>query len=883
MLKCLLLLFFSVSGTFFSYAQTKISGTVADALNNKVSNVSISYRGIHESVILGYTISNEDGTFSLNIKPTEKDSLELIFSHLAYQKKTMRVSNASAHYTVSLILQTMLLKEVKVGQVPVFKHKDTINFNVEAFTSKQDQVIGDLIKKLPGIEMDGDKIRYQGKPIQKYMVNNLDLMEGRYGLINNNLPVDAVKNIQVVEHDQPIRILDSLVFSDQASLNIQLKKFSTTGVGKAGIGYRPFLREVNLTPMTFDKTFQTVNSFQTNNIGDDVSAQLQNYSLNNSGILDMSDVQVAKGPSFLNIAELSSPSFDQKKWLDNNIVLFNTNLLKKLEEGLEVKGNIAYYRDVQKREGRTLSSIFTPDRKISLSEAVENQYRSNDLTAGFILNKNDKHIFLKNNFKFHRRSEDHQGNLLLNNDGRILQQQDTEDYGIFNKLAVAKFIGKQLFSINSLISYGASPQSISIEPGPFEAILHHGMPYERLLQRVRFLDFNTQNNIAFTRVFKGIVLTPKLGIDFRSSLLKSRVNIQNGDTVTALNQNFVNDQRVQLSRTYLDLKMQYHTARFKFDVMSPVSIYSFDTKTAGRSNDNEMKVTADPQLLIRYQAGPDLELGLRSNYDNQFSDMSNQYNAYILNSYRNIKRYDSDLQYVKSWRNDVFLNFKNTLKSEFLYVSYSHTRSDRNFILENVIDAQGFNSVNIRNLHSLQESHNGSVAVSKFFSKLKTVLKLNAEVNSSRSDYLLNAALRKQRTWLYRGGMELNNSSFDDFSFIYKVDFSAVNSKLAQGIETKVWSSGHRLDLNVYPANNHSISISGSFYRNNIPTQKHQLFMDMLYRKTLARWKTDLEFSAINLFNNTQYQQRFNSEYSLVESYFTLRPRQFLIAMKFRF
>src|SRR5690606_28278686 len=187
--------------------------------------------------------------------------------------------------------------EIKVGNMPIYKRKDTINYDVNAFTSKQDRVIADIIKKLPGIEMRGDQILYQGKPIQKYMVNNLDLMEGRYGMINNNLPADAVKNVQVVENDQPIKILDSLVFSDRASLNLELKKFTSTGSGKVGVGLAPLLWDVNVTPMTFGKTFQMLNSFQSNNTGHDVAKDLRPFYTGGGYFRTRATVQ--NGPSYL--------------------------------------------------------------------------------------------------------------------------------------------------------------------------------------------------------------------------------------------------------------------------------------------------------------------------------------------------------------------------------------------------------------------------------------------------------------------------------------------------------------------------------------------------------------------------------------------------------
>src|SRR5690606_24434175 len=203
----------------------------------------------------------------------------------------------------------------------------------------QDRVIGDIIRKLPGIEMEGDRILYQGKPIQKYMVNNLDLMEGRYGMINKNMPADAVKSVQVVENDQPIKILDSLVFCDRASLNLELKKFTTTGTGKLGTGYAPGLWEVNLTPITFGKTFQALYSLQSNNIGDDVSKQLRRYYTGCAFSYGASRSDEQRGPSYTGVRGVSIPGFDERKWLDTRIGLLTANMLQKLDDGLELKGN----------------------------------------------------------------------------------------------------------------------------------------------------------------------------------------------------------------------------------------------------------------------------------------------------------------------------------------------------------------------------------------------------------------------------------------------------------------------------------------------------------------------------------------------------------------
>src|SRR5690606_27528031 len=210
----LFLLFLNV---YTAMGQAVISGTLEDRHGQPIDNVSVSYKKLNGVALLGFARSAGDGSFTLDIKIKDADSVEVTFNHLNFKKKTIVLPVQTSSHRFTLEQGERRLEEVKVGNVPIFKSKDTINYNVDAFSDKNDRVIGDIVRKLPGIEVRDGTILYQGKPIQKYMVNNLDLMEGRYNMINNNLPADAVKSVQVVENDQPIKILDSLLFSDRAS------------------------------------------------------------------------------------------------------------------------------------------------------------------------------------------------------------------------------------------------------------------------------------------------------------------------------------------------------------------------------------------------------------------------------------------------------------------------------------------------------------------------------------------------------------------------------------------------------------------------------------------------------------------------------------------
>ncbi|MGE8428404.1 MAG: hypothetical protein ACN6O7_11030 [Sphingobacterium sp.] len=102
------------------------------------------------------------------------------------------------------------------------------------------------------------------------------------------------------------------------------------------------------------------------------------------------------------------------------------------------------------------------------------------------------------------------------------------------------------------------------------------------------------------------------------------------------------------------------------------------------------------------------------------------------------------------------------------------------------------------------------------------------------------------------------------------------------GQRNKLLYNNHFFNLVIAPHDRHLITLSNSLYANNVKAQKSQYFMDATYRFRLSHWRTDLELTATNILNNKNYLQQFFSDYELIQSYFELRPRQFLLAMRFK-
>jgi len=874
---------FLFSSFFIQYAQsqTTISGKLLDDQNKPIPNVTVSYKKVGSSVFSGFGRSDSNGLYSLSIKITDVDSVQLDFQHMNYAKKSVVLANRTGSYSYQLIQQAIQIEEVKVANMPIYRRKDTINYDVNSFTSKQDLVIADIIKKLPGIEMQGDQILYQGKPIQKYMINNLDMMEGRYGVINNNLPAEAVKKIQVVENDQPIKVLDSLIFSDRATLNLELKKFTSTGTGKLGLGYEPVLWDLNLTPMTFGKTFQMLNSFQTNNTGYDASKDLKAF-YTGSGFFG-SGSSIANGDSFLAIRNVSNPSFDEKKWLDNKIFLFSTNALQKLKSGLELKGNISYYHDTRKREGFTAMQYFTTDDIIYSSEDINNTYRNQVFDVGLLLEKNEKDIYLRNSTKFQKKWNKDIGHLLFNETDQIDQRRNYADAAFVNNLSIARFFGKQLVNINSTIQYNSTPQKLMVSPGQFEDLLNEGNPFEQMNQQVLFKRFTADNSIGLTRKIKHWTFTPAIELNYDRNHINSAVGIVDSGQYLQLGQEYINDMDNSQLNLVLRMRVGWEKEKWKMNISTPYNLYYFDVRQQGiKTLHNEVKNTFNPTANFTYIMNSNNEFSSSLSAGRTYGGLNNFYNGYIISQYRNMQRYDARLLRTDNRSASVGYNYTNTLKANFANLRYSYTQDNRDFIFSAIIDDLARSTTTIENQNSINNSHTLSGGISRFFSNLKTVAKLNANILWNKSDYLLNGVMDKQQGRGQSGSLEIINSLSAIVSGDFKTVYGRHRNIFATSSQLTIYNN-HYLNLVIYPADKHSLIIGNSLYTNNMKSQRDQYFLDFTYRYRIEKWKTDIELNGQNLLNNNQFIQQFSNNIELIQSTFELRPRQFIISTRFKF
>ncbi len=147
-------------------AQTILTGTARNAAGQPLEGILIEAETKTQPPASAFVISGADGSFRLTLPPTPaSDSLRLSARALGYAEQLVRLANRSQPVALTMREQATVLREVVVQGAPITRSHDTLSYKVEAFASKQDRVISDVLKKMPGIEVASDgQISYEGKP-----------------------------------------------------------------------------------------------------------------------------------------------------------------------------------------------------------------------------------------------------------------------------------------------------------------------------------------------------------------------------------------------------------------------------------------------------------------------------------------------------------------------------------------------------------------------------------------------------------------------------------------------------------------------------------------------------------------------------------------------
>ena len=246
MLKKALFLLVIVSSITAQSQKFEISGKLLDSITHEpLEGATVFTETLKDSTLISYTITDADGVFNISGK-SSKEKINLLISFVGYDPVKKLISLPQSEYPLELKPIEMSqrvesLSDVLIeGRVPPIRIKqDTLEYNAASFKTKEGATIEDLLRELPGVEIDEDgTIKVNGIEVNRILVGGKEFFSGDGSIATKNLLKDMVDKIQVVDTRS-----DSQVFrgekasGDSKTVNIKLDKDKNKGVfGRVAAG-----------------------------------------------------------------------------------------------------------------------------------------------------------------------------------------------------------------------------------------------------------------------------------------------------------------------------------------------------------------------------------------------------------------------------------------------------------------------------------------------------------------------------------------------------------------------------------------------------------------------------------------------------------------------
>jgi len=219
----------------FSFSQDfQITGRVLDETSNPLQSATIYTEIPSDSSLVSYTISEKNGEFLLK-GVTDAAKLNLIISYNGYtpHQQIIDVQEKINLEDIQLSLMDNALDEVTLtaSRAPITIKKDTLEFNAGSFNTRQDANLEELMKKLPGVEVDSDgNITVNGKPVSRILVNGKEFFGNDPKIATKNLPKEIIDKIQVTDTKTKSEEFTGKAGNpDDKTINIELKEDKNKG------------------------------------------------------------------------------------------------------------------------------------------------------------------------------------------------------------------------------------------------------------------------------------------------------------------------------------------------------------------------------------------------------------------------------------------------------------------------------------------------------------------------------------------------------------------------------------------------------------------------------------------------------------------------------
>lgn len=832
-----------------SASAQKLTGTVKGEKGEPLKGVSVILKD-GGGKMLSYAISSKSGGFSLNVPEGKHKEAMLELRSVSHATVKLPMGEFENGQTVIMKEAEFVLNEVKVKPRSIYQRGDTLDYLVNSFKQKSDRSIADVIARMPGLEVsESGGITYQGKAINKFYIEGMDLMGGKYAAASENIDADKVKKVQVMENHQPVRALKDVAFSDQAALNIVLddgvKDLWQGDVTLAGgsplQGGGDVLYDSRALAMLFSRKLQSLSMYKCNSTGKDIAREVQS----------LAPLDGSSGPDggLLSGIGLGGTGLDERRTKFNDTHMAATNWLLRTPKGNDLRLQMTALFDKEKqRQQRQTTYLSVGDAAIVAEESDAAAYRS-EYEGELMYKVNKDSLYLVNNLKglvdFNRST----GHSFVNGEYKSLRVRPRRRFVADDLQFIRNLRNGRSFTLKSSLSYNHNPGTLLI--------------YDGTSERLDISTFRWNASTAFGHRLGRFNVNYTAGFNLK----KQKLEVWNSLNSTS--------DTYDEYLAYVTPSVHYVFGDFDFDFRLPLN-WRYRSLNA----EHKARFVAEPGLSVKYEPTARWKFYAYYSYSWRPYDALRSGAALVFTDHITVRGGSGRLEDASSHFASLSANYKDVIRSFFadFGLSYSgmlgmpmySTRLDGIVLYD---EAAGVSSNT--DMFSVRAS------ASKSFDWMGLLAKLSVRRSWNRYDIMVSGRAVPYESESGRVGLSISakpmpwllldlSSSFSDSRQAQR------GAKAGQGGTLR--SFEHSLDVCVMPGR-WVIEWGNELYHSNDKSVSTSFFSDISVSYKTRRYELGLELR--NIFGKQMFERRYLTDAERVVTSCRLRPRE-IVAM-FRF
>lgn len=853
-----ILIYFFILLPLLSFAQT-IKGSVKDSSGNSIPYANILIKeNENTSSIVEFTYAR-NGKFTINLKKKYQTILVEVTSQ-EYNNETFIIQNPDVEetYTIDYVLQKKKVTELK--EVVVVSEKksysikqDTLTYNIEKYKDPTDKKVQDVLKRLPGIEVNekSGEIKYKGKSVETVTLDGDNLFGYNYSLGTKNINIDMLEQVQAIDNYSENPLLKGIEGGEKVSLNLKLKKGKTDYSGNIdfGLGINNdlnLLNNSNANILGISKNYKSFGIVSYNNIG--VNHSPFDYFSSNKSIEQQKEKDASTHKIIPEV--LFNNGIDDDRANINNMFFSNYNNIFKVNNRFSVKTNLYYINDNIK-----LNQLNTTENKIENQTFITSddfntkkkpQFYRGDIELKYNTSKNS---LLEYKTKFSYENIKSYSSVTANEINSFKSNLKSESI-FFNQkiLYTNKLNDSKALQIQVSHAYNNIPQYLQINN--------------------KINSFTEEQTSNFKKNFLDAIII------LLGNKSKNKYSFSTGATYENTTYNSINDlnpTEIKFNVPNYFKKSIYAFGSTNYNLKNWSIIPSFSLKYLNQeidenqslNNKSKSNVLFEPSFSIRYKINNKSFISSKASLtQTPFSEEYIFRNPITTNNRIKITNTPT-LEILKAEVYNLNYYNNNMFKQFFISIGISYQKNNGNYF-SNFIINENETILNNFYLDEKNDNLNLNLSTEKFISKLSTTFKLTSTVSKSNYKNIVNTSeLRNNRS------NNISNELTIKTAFNTKINFENQSNYIySQNNSEKIGTINNKTFTNLLKIKyKHSSSvfsvITGDYYIPNTENSNNDyLFLDfsVIYKPKDKKY----EFNIIgkNLLNNSIFSQIQTSDFS---------------------